>query len=115
MATAFQKGNRRATASSEHASIYTVNGIAAITNLNSTTPTTVQQVVTWAFKGNGQVEVTCPFGFTLPNGVSLGSAYLIANASGSYAGGFHPIVQYGVLTTGANVNVANTDTFIVQY
>lgn len=115
MATAFQKGNRRGTASAEHASVYTPNGIAAITNLNSTTPTTVQQVVPWAFKGNGQIEITAPAGFTLPNGVSFGSCFLVANGSGSYAAGFHPIVQYGVLTTGGNINVSNTDTLIVQY
>jgi hypothetical protein len=111
----FQKGNRRATASAEHASIYIPNGIAAITNLNSTTPTTVQSVVSWQFKGVGQIEVSNPPGSPLPNGVTIGQATLVANASGSYAAGFHPIVQYGVLTTGGNINVGNTDVFIVQY
>jgi|SRR5215469_2189096 len=115
MATAFQKGNRRATASSEKASIYVPAGIAAITNLNSTTPTTVQQVVPFQFKGVGQIEISTPPGFNLPNGVTIGQATLIANASGSYAAGFHPIVQYSVVTTGGNINVANTDTLIVQY
>lgn len=111
----FQKGNRKAVAESVKASVYTPNGIAAITNLNSTTPTTVQQVVPWQFKGNGQIEISLPVGANLPNGVSLGQACLIANSSGSYAAGFHPIVQYSVVTTGGNVNVSNTDTFIVQY
>lgn len=115
MATAFQKGNRRGTASSEHASIYVPNGVAAITNLNSTTPTTIQQVVTWAFKGNGQIEVSLPAGFSLPNGVAFGQCALIANSSGSYAAGFHPIVQTSVVTTGGNINVANTDVLYVQY
>lgn len=115
MATDFQKGNRRAVSESVKASIYVPNGIAAITNLNSTTPTTVQQVVPWSFKGNGQIEVTLPAGFTLPNGVTIGQAALIANGSGSYAAGFHPLVQYSVVTTGGNINVANTSTFIVQY
>lgn len=115
MATAFQKGNRRGVAESVKASIYVPNGIAAITNLNSTTPTTVQQVVTFGFKGNGQIEVTMPAGFTLPNGVTIGQASLIANGSGAYSAGFHPLVQYSVVTTGGNINVSNTDTFIVQY
>lgn len=115
MATAFQKGNRRGVAESVKASVYTPNGIAAITNLNSTTPTTVQQVVPWAFKGNGQIEISLPAGFTLPNGVTIGQTALIANASGSYAAGFHPLVQYSVVTTGGNINVSNTDTLIVQY
>jgi len=114
MATAFQKGNRRPTAGSEKASIYVPNCIAAITNLNSVTPTTVQQVVGWNFKGNGQIEVSTPVGFNLPNGVTIGSASLISNASGSYAAGFHPIVQFGVFG-GSNTNVSNTDVVIVQY
>lgn len=115
MATAFQKGNRHPTAGPEKAFIYAPNGISAITNLNSTTPSTFQQVVTWQFKGNGQIEVSTPVGFNLPNGVTLGQPTLVANASGSYAAGFHPIVQYSVVTTGGNINVSNTDVFIVQY
>jgi hypothetical protein len=115
MATAFQKGNRHPTAGTEKAFIYVPNGVTAITNINSTSPTTIQQVVPWQFKGNGQVEISSPVGFNLPNGVTFGAATLVANASGSYAAGFHPIVQYSVLASSGNVNVANTDVFIVQY
>ncbi len=115
MATAFQKGNRRAVAEAVKASIYVPNGIAAITNLNSTTPTTIQQVVPWAFKGVGQIEVSSPPGFNLPNGVTIGQPTLVANSSGGYASGNHPIVQYSVVTTGGNINVSAADVFIVQY
>jgi hypothetical protein len=115
MATAFQKGNRRATAGADKATVYVPSGVAAITNINSTTPTTIQQVVPFQFKGNGQIEITSPVGFNLPNGVTFGAATLIANSSGSYAAGFHPIVQFSVLASTGNVNVAASDIFIVQY
>jgi hypothetical protein len=113
--TAFQKGNRRATAGSDKATVYLPSGIAAITNLNSTNAQTIQSVVPFQFKGNGQVEVTTPMGFTLPNGASIGSATLIQNGSGSYAAGFHPLVQFTVGSGTANVNVNATDVLIVQY
>ena len=113
----FQKSNRRATASSEHASVYTPAAINA--NTNAATPLVIQQVVPWQFKGVGQIEVTVPPGTTatnFPNSVSFGSAYLVANASGSYAAGFHPLVQYSVTSTvAANQTLTNVDTFIVQY
>lgn len=116
MATAFQKGNRRATASAEKASAYIPNAITQTNGVSSTNVATFQLVVPWQFKGNGQVEVTLPFGFTLPNGVYLGQPSLIANASGSYAAGFHPIVQFSMAAaSSANINVSPTDLFVVQY
>lgn len=113
--TAFQKGNRKAVAESVKASVYTPSGIN--TNTNAGTQATIQQTVPWAFKGNGQVEVTLPFGFTLPNGVSVGTVSLVQGAS-PYAAGTaasHPIVQYTLVTSLAANQVCLSDTFIVQY
>lgn len=114
---AFQKGNRRGLASAEHASVY--NPAAINANTNASAPLVIQQVVPFAFKGNGQIEVSVPVGTnatSFPNGVSIGTAYLIQNASGAYSAGFHPIVQYTVVTTlAANTAITNVDTLIVQY
>jgi hypothetical protein len=115
MATAFQKGNRRATVGADHASVYVPNGVVAASNINSIVPTVIQQVVPWAFKGVGQIEITSPPGFILPNGVTFGQATLVANSSGSYAAGFHPIVQYSVQAASANLNFTAQDVLIVQY
>lgn len=116
MATAFQKGNRHPTAGSEKAFVYITNGIAQTNGVSSTNIAVTQAVVPWQFKGNGQIEVSMPFGFTLPNGVYIGQASLIANASGSYAAGFHPIVQFSMAAaSSANINVSPTDIFVVQY
>ena len=113
MATAFQKGNRRATASSEKASIYVPSGISG--NTNATNPLVIQQVVPWQFKGTGQIEVSSPPGFALANGVAFGQCTLIANASGSYAAGFHPLVQFSVVTSLAANQVLASDFLLVQY
>lgn len=114
---AFQKGNRHAVAESVKAFIYTPSAINS--NTNASNPLVIQQVVPWQFKGTGQIEVTLPPGTlaaNFPNNVSLGTAYLVANGSGSYAAGFHPLVQYSVTSTvAANQVINNVDTFIVQY
>lgn len=114
---AFQKGNRRAMVGSDHASLYTPAAINS--NTNASNPLVIQQVVPFAFKGTGQIEVTVPPGTlaaNFPNSVSLGTAYLIANASGGYAAGFHPLVQYSVFSTvAANQVINNVDVIIVQY
>lgn len=115
MATAFQKGNRRAVAESVKASIYVPNGIGTASNINTVTPLVVQIVAPWAFKGTGQIEVSSPPGFALPNGITVGQATLVANASGSYAAGFHPIVQFSVQAASANTTVTNSDCLVVQY
>jgi hypothetical protein len=118
---AFNKSNWSRTVASDKARVYLPAAIPVgnITNGNNGT-TIFTLTVPFEFQGPGQVFVTIPAGqASLPNGISLDQAQLLAPASGSYAAGNHPrvsiLVNNGALAN-ANVNVTTAvDLLAVQY
>jgi hypothetical protein len=69
----------------------------------------------FAFKGNGQVDVSLPHDMSLAAGLVLGQAQLLGPASGSYGAGNHPRITVQVQNTAGITNTAAADLIVVQY
>jgi hypothetical protein len=116
----FNKSNWLRTVSSEHARVYVPNAIAAGNVTGNGGQTTLTITVPWQFTGNAPID--CSFPCTLSNanintGLILGTAQLLAPASGSYALGNHPRVQVPLVnSTNGNLNMQQTsDLCLVQF
>jgi hypothetical protein len=114
----FQKSNWTRTASSEHSRVYLPSsqgfGITAAT-VTASSMQLYTATVPFEFQGNGQIDATIPVGATaLQQGVSLGQPQLLAPASGSYAAGNHPRVQF-TTTSLIAATIAATSVVLVQY
>lgn len=117
----FQKGNQLAVAGESKAHVYLPQaqskGIVAQTlALNSTTVITFS--VPFAFKGNGPVEVSFPFGQLFQNSTgqpSLGEAWL--SQATSYAGKTNPSLNFRLINSGtaAATLTAGTDLIATQF
>jgi hypothetical protein len=114
----FQKSNWTRTASSEHARVYLPSSQGFGITPATVTASSMQiytATVPFEFQGNGQVDATLPVGATaLQTGIALGSAQLLAPASGSYSLGNHPRVAFSTTSLIA-ATIAATSVVLVQY
>jgi hypothetical protein len=124
----FQKSNWTRTASSEHARQYfpaSSNGTATgnLTFVGAALKT-ITLTAAFQFQGNGPVTVSAPEGAgsgyatVAAQGIVIENAWLQGPASGSYAGGNHPLILVNLSNaTTATVTTATTgfDLIAVQY
>lgn len=91
---AFNKSNWTRIASAEKMVQYFPSGIPnSVVNANTTN--TITLTAAFQFKGNGPVDITFAAGSTqLNNGLAMGQPILLGPASGSYAAGNHPRIQF---------------------
>jgi hypothetical protein len=99
--TNFQKSNWTRTAVGEHARQYFTAVGASLTITAATTQLVTLTAAAFQFQGNGQVDVSLPFGFSggetaAAQGLMLGSAWLQATATAAYSAGVHPQIVFQV-------------------
>jgi len=112
---AFNKSNWTRTVGSEHSIQYFPGAIPNVA-IPANTTSVITTTADFQFKGNGPVDISLPAGVTINTGLSLGEAVLLAPASGSYAAGNHPRIQFKVVnSTIAGITPAATDVIGTQF
>lgn len=115
-AEVFNKGNRPQESITSKMDLYFPAAIAITTTIAANVISNVTLTVPFQFKGAGVIEVSLPPNDALDAGLSLGSATLLAPASGSYSAGNHPRVNVQVInnTTAAITTAAAHDLILIM-
>ena len=118
--TNFQKSNWTRTVASEHARQY-FTAVAAGITITAATSQLLTVTAAFQFQGNGQVDVSFPYGLSngetaAAQGLILGPAWLQPAGSGSYSAGNHPLLVFQVTSqTLMTVAAGGFSMLAVQY
>lgn len=117
--TNFQRSNWTRTAGSDHARQMFTNVAASVVITAATTQLVTLTAASFQFQGNGQVDVTFPFGLSsgetaAAQGLILGPAWL--QQSGTYSAGGHPQIVFQITSqTLMTVAAGGMTVLAVQY
>jgi hypothetical protein len=109
-----QKSDRLSIGTGHRAAQYFVNAWPGLTAAAAGL-TVITLTAQFAFKGNGQIDVSLPHDMSLAAGLVLGQAQLLGPASGSYSAGNHPRITVQVQNTIGITTTAVADLIVVQY
>src|SRR5689334_22327356 len=112
----FQKGNKPRPAITAKAVYVAVSALTSTTTIAPNVIDTVTITVPFQFKGATAIVPSLAPNDALDTGLALGSATLLAPASGSYSAGNHPRVAVQIIneTTATVTTAANHDIYLIQ-